>query len=218
MNASLTHLLKPPTPCLNRSQKQLRQRLTARLEQGSYRILDLGSAGRQWHPRIISLDLFKSGQVTVVADSSRLPFRSACLDFILCTAVLEHVVDLAATVSEIKRCLVPGGEIYIDVPFLQPFHADPADYRRYTLPGLRQLFQEYHCMDCGVSVGPFSGIAMILRKIPAAGIANQKLALAVEAVAGWATFWLKYLDRLFPSGQVMHKVASGVYFYGKHGR
>ncbi len=155
--------------------------------------------------------------MSVVADSSRLPFRSACLDFILCTAVLEHVVDLPATVREIKRCLVPGGEIYIDVPFLQPFHADPTDYRRYTLPGLQQLFKEYRCMDCGVSVGPFSGIAMILRKIPAAGIANPKLALAVEAAAGWATFWIKYLDRLFPSGQAMHKVASGVYFYGKLG-
>jgi len=210
-------LLKPPTPCLNRSQKRLQRQLVARLEQGPYRILDLGSAGRQWHPRIISLDLFKSGKVSVVADSSRLPFRPACLDFILCTAVLEHVVDLPSTAAEIKRCLLPGGEIYIDVPFLQPFHADPTDYRRYTLPGLQQLFQAYRCIDSGVSVGPFSGIAMLLRKIPAAGIANPKLALAVEAIVGWATFWIKYLDRLFPSGQAMHKVASGVYFHGKLG-
>lgn len=215
MKQAWINYLKPPAPCLNRTTNRMRQIIEHHLHTGNQPLLDLGSSGRKWHSRMISLDLFKNGQVDIVADAAHLPFKQKCFGFILCTAVLEHVQDLTATVEEIRRCLCEGGEIFIDMPFLQPFHADPTDYRRYTLTGLHQLFNEYHCLESGASVGPFSGIAMILRKIAAAGCGEGKTALAAEAIAGWLTFWVKYFDLLLPKTRAMHKVASGLYFYGR---
>ena len=49
------------------------------------------------------------------------------------------------------RVLKPGGYIYSEVPFLQGFHADPDDYQRYTLQGLKILFNNniyfYHVVN-----------------------------------------------------------------------
>lgn len=215
MKQAWINLLKPPAPCLNRTIAHMQRLVEQQLARGQQPLLDLGSNGRKWHDRMISLDLYKTGKVDIVADAAHLPFKEHSFGFILCTAVLEHVQDLPATLAEMKRCLPVGGEIFIDVPFLQPFHADPTDYRRYTLAGLRQLFKDYQCLDSGASVGPFSGMAMILRKISAACFGEGKPAMAAEAVAGWLTFWIKYLDLLLPKKQTMHKVASGLYFHGK---
>jgi hypothetical protein len=128
--------------------------------------------------------------------------------------VLEHVTDVHSTLQEIDRCLAINGEIYIDVPFLQPFHADPNDFRRFTLIGLRQIMHSYAPIDSGVSVGPFSGLAMYLRKIPACFFHGWP-ALAVEAVTGWLTFWIKYLDYIVPVTRNMHGVASAIFYHGK---
>jgi SAM-dependent methyltransferase len=211
MRSNLVKYLKPPSPCINRSFADIARRLRS---DASRRVLDLGSGGRFIHENIISLDLIREGHITVLANSAHLPFKSSAFSFILCTAVLEHVSDVHSTLQEIDRCLAVDGEIYIDVPFMQPFHADPNDFRRYTLIGLRQLMRSYVSIDSGVSVGPFSGLAMYLRKIPAAFF-HGGLALAVEAIAGWLTFWLKYLDYIVPVTRNLHGVASGIFFHGK---
>jgi SAM-dependent methyltransferase len=203
--------LKPPSPCLNRSFAGITRRLQA---QASPSILDLGSGGRFIHEKIISLDLICEGHISVVADSAHLPFKNRSFSFILCTAVLEHVTDVHSTLQEIKRCLAMDGEIYIDVPFMQPFHADPNDFRRFTLIGLRQIMQSYEHLDSGVSVGPFSGLAMYMRKIPASFFHGLP-AMALEAVAGWLTFWIKYFDYVIPMTRNAHGVASALFFHGK---
>lgn len=212
MRSEVVKWLKPPSPCLNRSFAAVRRRVQARA--ASARVLDLGSGGRFIHENVISLDLLREGHLSVIADSAHLPFKSGAFSFILCTAVLEHVTDVASTLQEIERCLAVDGEIYVDVPFMQPFHADPNDFRRFTLIGLRQILRAYEPVDSGVSVGPCSGLAMYLRKIPAScfhGVA----AMAVEAVAGWLTFWLKYLDYFMPMTRNSHGVASAIFFHGR---
>jgi hypothetical protein len=40
---------------------------------------------------------------------------------------------------EFRRLLVEDGHVIIAVPFLQPFHPTPLDFRRYTRTGLEQL-------------------------------------------------------------------------------
>jgi SAM-dependent methyltransferase len=51
--------------------------------------------------------------VTVV---ERLPFTDGGLDTVLLLEVLEHLVDDAAEVREIRRVLAPGGKLVISVP------------------------------------------------------------------------------------------------------
>lgn len=43
-------------------------------------------------------------------------------DLIVCNAVLEHVRDPFGCAREIHRILKPGGQAWIEVPFVHPYH------------------------------------------------------------------------------------------------
>jgi len=51
-----------------------------------------------------------------VALADELPFRTASLDLIVCSWVLEHLADPARTFREIGRCLRPGGAFIFLTP------------------------------------------------------------------------------------------------------
>jgi len=68
-----------------------------------------------------------------------MPFDDESFDSVLCNAVLEHVHDVDRSMRELVRVVRKGGYIVAAVPFLQPFHASPTDFRRYTAEGLAQL-------------------------------------------------------------------------------
>jgi SAM-dependent methyltransferase len=69
-------------------------------------------------------------------DGSTIPFTSDTFDGILCTQVLEHVINLDLTLSECNRVLKPGGVMVISVPFLYREHEQPFDFRRFTSFGI----------------------------------------------------------------------------------
>jgi ubiquinone/menaquinone biosynthesis C-methylase UbiE len=49
-------------------------------------------------------------------DAGALPFAAGAFDRVYCSEVLEHVVDPAAAVAEIRRVLKPGGVAVLSVP------------------------------------------------------------------------------------------------------
>jgi hypothetical protein len=102
-------------------------------------------------------------------------------------------------------------EEYVEVPFLQAFHADPADFQRYTINGLQNLFRDFRILEAGVCVGPFSAIAFFLRKFPTIFFINKYIAKSIEFIVGWFVFWIKYFDWLFINVKQLHVVASGIY-------
>lgn len=57
-----------------------------------------------------------SGVEFVAADASRLPFRTAAFDAVICTETLEHLPDDRGAVREIARVLRPGGLLLGAVP------------------------------------------------------------------------------------------------------
>jgi SAM-dependent methyltransferase len=69
----------------------------------------------------------------------RWPVPNEGYDALICTEVLEHVPDPAAFLSEAHRCLVPGGRIFLTVPFAARWHYIPHDYWRYTPSCLDRL-------------------------------------------------------------------------------
>ncbi len=71
------------------------------------------------------------------------PFRDETFDSVFCNAVLEHVVNPGEVLDEFRRVLKREGTLYLCVPFLQPFHADPTDFQRYTEDGLRHLVESH---------------------------------------------------------------------------
>jgi SAM-dependent methyltransferase len=71
-----------------------------------------------------------------------LPFDDASFDTILCNAVLEHVVSVEAVMASLVRVLRPGGHLIVTIPFLQPYHEAPRDFRRFTKEGMTQLAEQ----------------------------------------------------------------------------
>lgn len=58
------------------------------------------------------------GNITLINGdiTKRLPFEDGFLDQITILAVLEHIADPKAVLSEVRRCLAPGGRLIVTTP------------------------------------------------------------------------------------------------------
>ncbi|MDZ7785348.1 MAG: class I SAM-dependent methyltransferase [Halioglobus sp.] len=80
----------------------------------------------------------------LVADAHDLHMvENDSVDFVTSASVLEHVTYPQQVVKEIHRILKPGGIVYINVPFIFPFHADPGDFYRFTHKGIDILCEDF---------------------------------------------------------------------------
>lgn len=89
--------------------------------------------------QVTKYDIASQDPEVIVGPIEAMPFAEGTFDSILCNAVLEHVSDAESSMQELARVIRPGGHIVLAVPFLQPFHACPTDFRRYTADGLSAL-------------------------------------------------------------------------------
>ncbi len=72
-----------------------------------------------------------------------MPFRSAIFDVVICTDVLEHIVDDVAAMCELARVLKPAGTLILTVPACPWAWSEHDQYlghlRRYNSHRLGQL-------------------------------------------------------------------------------
>jgi len=204
--------LSPPSPSYSDGRTM---RALVRKHAGTGRVLDLGAGARRLAPGVVSADLDRASRPTVVCDAMALPFSAVAFDLVVSTALLEHCPDPHAVVREMHRVLRAGGEVYAEIPFLQGFHPDPADYQRYTVLGIERLFSGFETTRVGVCVGPSSALAWMLGKYAATWFDTVWLARAVEGIGRWVTFPLKYLDALLQHKRQAHTLASALYFWGR---
>lgn len=125
-------------------------------------VLNVGSGPLVYGPGIINVDPERVYGVRVQGEAEALPFATASVDGVICEVTLEHVRDPDGAVSEMARVLRPGGLLYLSVPFLQPFHSEPRDFVRWTLPGLRRLVGDLHVLESGVAGGPTAALTWFL--------------------------------------------------------
>ena len=111
-------------------------------------VLNIGAGYRTNKDRYFSLEnvinteIFAYPTTDVLCNGDKLPFKDNSFDVVLSLAVLEHVKNPWIHAQEIIRVLKPGGIIYADVPFLQPYHGYPHHYYNMTTAGLRNLFDK----------------------------------------------------------------------------
>lgn len=86
--------------------------------------------------RVVYMGINPNDDNDIIADANDLPFQGKSFDLVICRFVLEHLPDPQGVVKQIFRVLKKGGLVYVDMPFLQPFHPAPSDYSRLTLQGL----------------------------------------------------------------------------------
>ncbi len=221
-----------PSPTYNHASKRNLRRfgdaLSTAARQERARVLNVGGGGRQlppdtldWFVRqaVVNVDIVRHPRVECLADAQRLPFASDVFAGALSTAVLEHLPDPNRAVAEMRRVCKPGALIYVEVPFLQGFHASPHDFQRFTRSGLEHLFRKDADVEVGVCAGPSSALSWTLRgflKGVLSGFSrNDTAARAAEFVAAWLTVPVKFLDRLVADRPAAEDLASGLYLFAR---
>ena len=82
---------------------------------------------------------YREPRVDIYGEGGSLPIRSATMDTVLCTQVLEHSPRPAEMMSEMARVLKPGGHLILTAPQEWGLHQAPHDYFRFTRYGLKHL-------------------------------------------------------------------------------
>ena len=112
------------------------------------RMLDIGCGVKPYLPLLADraseyrgLDAVPGPQVDDLGVVEQLPYPDGAFDVVLCTQVLEHVVDPAKAVQEIARVLAPDGVAFVSTHGVFLYHPDPVDLWRWTHAGLERLFE-----------------------------------------------------------------------------
>jgi SAM-dependent methyltransferase len=179
--------------------------------------IDLGAGGRKLRGDVLRVDRDLGQAVELLADCHHLPFGSSSLQAVVSTGMLEHVADPAGVLAEARRVLREGGLLYLEVPFLQGYHADPDDYWRFTQNGLRLLLEQsgFRVEESGTHMGPASAMCWIASEIVASAFGTGRLH-RVGLLAGRLLVWpFKFLDYGIMALPASARVASGVWAVGR---
>ncbi|MGK6342222.1 class I SAM-dependent methyltransferase [Chryseobacterium sp. DT-3] len=172
--------------------------------------LNLGSGSSDLGEDFLNVDLLPYENVDVICDIENIPFKDNSVDYIINIAVLEHVPNPQKVISEIHRILKPGGRIYCFIPFMQPFHASPYDFQRFTYEGMKHQFREFDILKLK-SIGPTSGMLWVVQEwfalVFSFGIKPLHTILYLLFMV--LTFPIKFLDVLFQFYPMSKNVASG---------
>ena len=68
------------------------------------------------------------GNLDYISDITNISVPNGSFDAILCTEVLEHVVNPADAIKEIQRILKPGGKLLLSAPLGSWLHQEPIHY------------------------------------------------------------------------------------------
>ena len=133
------------------------QRFLRRFKPGAL-MLNVGAGVHRPHRDIVNTDIFYYKGIDLVANAEELPLPTGSVDAIVCESLLEHVPDPKKIVTEMYRTLKPGGQMYIVIPFVYPFHACPNDFFRWSVTGLRELLKDGEIEKIGTRAGPCSAL------------------------------------------------------------
>ena len=160
--------------------------------------LGAGPSGSR-NPRVLNADIFPFEHVDIICDAHNLPFKDNSVDKIVALGMLEHVTNPVRVLEEIHRSLKPNGQVLCCLPFLQPFHAAPNDYSRWTHFGVRQIFSEFSSIEVSVGVGATSSLLWIFQEWIATFLSfgSKNLKDIIFMILMFFLFPLKILDLLF---------------------
>lgn len=127
-------------------------------------------AGNKIAPNFTSIDLYDTcAAIDYREDLAKTTLPNDTFDFIVCNAILEHVRDPFECVKQMHRIAKSKADIWIEVPFVQPYHPRKdyqisdgylcenrggqgdvdhgGDYWRFTPEGTKLLMEPF-IMDC----------------------------------------------------------------------
>jgi len=178
-------------------------------------VLNIGSGESAYGPNVVNMDIGPFANVDLVGVAERLPVADGSCEGAILMAVLEHVRDADLTLTEARRILRPGGKLFVDVPFIQGFHASPHDYRRYTEPGLREAVERlgFEVEASGVAVGPASAATWIGAEFLALLLSgrSERAYRLLRPLTGWLLWPVKHADAWLDRHPMAYTAASAVW-------
>lgn len=178
--------------------------------------LNLGSGNSDFGDDLLNVDILPYQNVDIICDIENIPFKDNSVDYIINIAVLEHVPNPQKVIAEINRILKPGGKIYCFIPFMQPFHASPYDFQRYTYEGMKHQFREFKILKLK-PVGPTSGMLWVLQEWFALffSFGIKPLHTFLYLFFMIITFPVKFLDFILQYHPMSKNMASGFSLLGE---
>ena len=180
--------------------------------------LDMGAGGRRISANIKTVDMDDSGDTDYISDVCDVSLPDQSVDMIIATGLIEHLDSVDDFMKECDRLLKVGGTLHIEVPFLQQYHDDPIDVRRYTVPGLKRYMGHYgfESNSSGFHIGPSVTIATLNAYYAAMLFEGSSLPAKVMSNAAFlltSLIWkpFTYLDWFLKKKKSAHRLAFGSY-------
>ena len=111
--------------------------------------------------RYLGADIDGSPDILINSEGA-MPLANESVDFVVSFQVLEHVRNVPAYLSTIRRVLKVGGSMFLSTHGVWPYHPHPTDYWRWTLDGLRVTLEDagFKIQRTEALCGPASWIPM----------------------------------------------------------
>lgn len=125
------------------------------------RILNAGSSSVRYGDNCINVDIQCKENVDIVCDIHELPESLGEFDVVICNAVLQYCHSPKAVAREFYRVLKPGGYLFVDAPWIQPFCFDTSDRFRFSQDELKVIFSSFSVVKIGSSIRSGSAFVML---------------------------------------------------------
>lgn len=116
-------------------------------------ICDIGNQGKNLPGlskyNVLTLDITAETEPDIIADITRhnKNIKDDQFDALMCTEVLEHVVDPFGAIDELNRIVKAGGHILFTTPLNARIHGPVPDCWRFTEFGLRVMFRDFDVVE-----------------------------------------------------------------------
>lgn len=183
----------------------------------SHAMLNVGAGETRYKAGIVNVDIFPGKGVDVLATAEALPFEAESFDLVILQDVIEHVSNPEMVRSEIERVLKKKGRLYVQVPFVFPFHHSPGDNFRFTINGIEAYFSNFTLSEkgicCGPSVALVNAISSYLSIVFSFNV--WKLRQALWFLFRFLLTPLIFLDLIVARFPHAHYFCSEIYFVGE---
>lgn len=139
----------------------------------SARILNAGSNTTRFGGNCLNIDIQMKENVDLVTDMHSLPDDIGKFDAVICNAALQYCHSPMVVMNQFHQVLKPGGLLFIEAPWVQPYCDDTVDRFRFSEHGLLGLLEGFEIVRSGQSITPGSALVMQASYI-AASISHNK--------------------------------------------
>ena len=147
-------------------------------------ILNAGSSGVRYSANCTNVDIQDKPGVDLVCDLHELPGDIGPFDAVVCNAVLQYCRDPVRVAGNFHRVLKPGGYLFVDAPWVQPYCPDTPDLYRFSEEALQRIFSDFELIESGPSIYSGSALHMLATHMAQNATRNRYVNVTLRYAVG----------------------------------